>query len=393
MKKLHIIISSTSLLLLGTSSVFAEENITDTQNNPEIVETNSSTSTQILSATDDPTIVLSSSDTIETDLKDKLISDYISSSAILDDTKVDKEASSLTLSSYNPLSNEVQTIKANLILKNKNGKELAKYSKTISIRIDCPEGIKISVLNPTFYINYGDAFVYTSNLSIQSDSTGNLPVINETDNVDINKEGTYTCNIQGTNAKGDTAKVSYQVVVKKTEAQLQEEQRIKEQKEKEEAERKAEAERLEQQKILAEQQAQQAQARLQAAQLSPIATAGGTSDIVNYARQFIGCPYVWGGNDPSTGVDCSGFTKYVFAHFGITLNRIASDQAANGVQVSVENAQPGDLVIWSGHVGIYSGNGMMVNAENPGVGVRESSISNFMSGSSGYFMGYYRVIN
>lgn len=94
--------------------------------------------------------------------------------------------------------------------------------------------------------------------------------------------------------------------------------------------------------------------------------------IVAYASDFLGIPYVWGGNTPA-GFDCSGFTKYVFAHFGITLNRRASQQAMQGVPVSRDNLEPGDLVFFGNpvyHVGIYVGNGCFIHAPSTGDVVR-----------------------
>lgn len=92
------------------------------------------------------------------------------------------------------------------------------------------------------------------------------------------------------------------------------------------------------------------------------------SQIVSYAKQFLGVPYVYGGNGPSC-FDCSGFTSYVYRHFGYTLNRTASTQLSNGVAVSKSQLQPGDLVFFryntsypASHVGIYIGNGQFIHA-------------------------------
>jgi len=90
--------------------------------------------------------------------------------------------------------------------------------------------------------------------------------------------------------------------------------------------------------------------------------------VIAYASHFLGVPYVWGGTTPS-GFDCSGFTQYVFAHFGIGLPRIAEAQQNVGTLVSRANLQPGDLVFFGNpahHVGIYVGNGNMINAPHTG---------------------------
>lgn len=90
--------------------------------------------------------------------------------------------------------------------------------------------------------------------------------------------------------------------------------------------------------------------------------------IVALAKQYLGTPYVLVGNGPSS-FDCSGFTKYIYAQFGYTLNRTATDQLQNGVSVSRDELQPGDLVFFKyntskpvSHVGIYIGNGEFIHA-------------------------------
>lgn len=90
--------------------------------------------------------------------------------------------------------------------------------------------------------------------------------------------------------------------------------------------------------------------------------------IVALAEQYLGTPYVLGGNGPSS-FDCSGFTKYIYAQFGYSLNRTATDQLQNGVSVSRDELQPGDLVFFKyntskpvSHVGIYIGNGEFIHA-------------------------------
>ena len=106
---------------------------------------------------------------------------------------------------------------------------------------------------------------------------------------------------------------------------------------------------------------------------SAAVTTASRSALVAYAETFVGCPYVWGGTSPS-GFDCSGFVQYVFAHFGISLPRTSYAQAGVGTGVSLAAAQPGDIIIWDGHAGIYIGNNQVVNALNPSYGVCICSI-------------------
>ena len=103
-------------------------------------------------------------------------------------------------------------------------------------------------------------------------------------------------------------------------------------------------------------------------------------DIINYAMQFEGYPYVWGGDSPSTGFDCSGFVQYVYAHFGIDLPRTTFEQVNCGTPVSLSDVKPGDLVFempspeGPNHVGIYIGNGKILDAMDPQNGVTISPI-------------------
>ena len=98
------------------------------------------------------------------------------------------------------------------------------------------------------------------------------------------------------------------------------------------------------------------------------------ADVVAYAKQYLGCKYVYGGSTPS-GFDCSGFTSYVYKHFGYSLNRTSSGQRSNGVAVDKANLKAGDILCFNGHVGIYIGGGSFIHAANPSKGVIISSLS------------------
>ena len=97
------------------------------------------------------------------------------------------------------------------------------------------------------------------------------------------------------------------------------------------------------------------------------------SDVVSYACQFIGNPYVWGGESLTNGADCSGFIKSVYANFGISLPHSSVALQRAGSEVSYENAQPGDIICYAGHVAIYMGGGQIVHASSPATGIKTCS--------------------
>ena len=116
----------------------------------------------------------------------------------------------------------------------------------------------------------------------------------------------------------------------------------------------------------------------------PVSGKGAT--VVETAKKYIGCSYVYGASGPSS-FDCSGFTSYVFKQHGISLNRTAAGQYSNGVAVSRDQLQPGDLVMFGksgiNHVGIYIGGGQIVHAANKSRGVTTDTIN------SGYYNNNY----
>ena len=103
--------------------------------------------------------------------------------------------------------------------------------------------------------------------------------------------------------------------------------------------------------------------------------------VIDYACQFIGNPYVWGGTSLTEGADCSGFVQSVYAHFGISLPRTTWDMENVGVAVSYEQALPGDIVLYDGHVGLYMGDGTIVNAMNEadGIGICSATYTNIIT--------------
>ena len=155
-----------------------------------------------------------------------------------------------------------------------------------------------------------------------------------------------------------------------------------EQRKQEEENARLEAERLEQEKLEQEKLEQERQleiARNNELQSQTVVSVDANTDVASYALQFVGNPYVYGGTSLTNGTDCSGFVMSVYAAFGISLPRTTGGQAASGYGVSIDEAQPGDIVSYGyngyvSHSALYIGNGMIVHASTPELGIRVDSM-------------------
>lgn len=181
---------------------------------------------------------------------------------------------------------------------------------------------------------------------------------------------------------GNNAEEKAQKIIKKTSKEKEKEDKKLEKPE--EAFEYAESKEEEEERLKKEAEEAQEKAEEESQGEEPAGSSEGSGSgqaVVDYACQFIGNPYVWGGTSLTDGADCSGFVQSVYAHFGVSLPRTSGEQRGAGRAVSYSEAVPGDIVCYDGHVGIYMGDGQIVNAINSrrGIGILPATYTNIIT--------------
>lgn len=195
----------------------------------------------------------------------------------------------------------------------------------------------------------------------------------DADDVEITEEADaddemFSDGTESSTSGGDISAMANQIVAR-AEIQAQEYQQLKK-----EAKKYADAQEVARraQEIKEETARIRKQALKEAARRKEEKRVANRQAVADFAVQFVGNPYVWGGTSLTGGADCSGFTQSVYANFGVSLPRTSYEQQNAGTEVSYADAQPGDLICYGGHVAIYMGNGRIVHASNSVDGIKIS---------------------
>ena len=324
-------------------------------------------------------ISTSEADPIEK-LKEAVIENRAEKDETIDLEEVDLSRSYIDIDGLNTSKTGIQAVKVKVNLSMRQSEDV--YSQTsigysfiqdAVVKVTVNTAPKISLKSTAITVNNGDRFNPESFLAYANDSSGNLPALKITSDVDMNQDGEYTVVYTAVDQTGNSSTATLSVTVKTPQevidARIAAEEAAAEQ---------ARQEELERQRREEEERRRQA---MLAAASTPVVT-GDPSSVAGYAASFVGIvPYVWGGTTPA-GWDCSGFTQYVYAQFGVSLPHYSGSQANCGMYVdSLANAQPGDLLANGTHAAIYIGGGMVVNALNPYQGTQICSVSGAFGGA------------
>lgn len=217
---------------------------------------------------------------------------------------------------------------------------------------------------------YADDFSSGSSeveIEITEDEDEDADDVEITEDADANDE-MFSDGTESSTSGGDISAMANQIVAR-AEIQAQEYQQLKK-----EAKKYADAQEVARraQEIKEETARIRKQALKEAARRKEEKRVANRQAVADFAVQFVGNPYVWGGTSLTGGADCSGFTQSVYANFGVSLPRTSYEQQYAGTEVSYADAQPGDLICYGGHVAIYMGNGRIVHASNSVDGIKIS---------------------
>ncbi len=307
-------------------------------------------------------------------LKRQVIQDRSDYDAAVNLTTIDMDASTIYTNTFDRTQSGIQKVTIYISLARENADSIGyDFIQNAAVKMVKPNGPQVILKSPSITIDLNSTFSYADNIGyVSNNGISKLPVIKESDNVDTSTEGTYTCWMEFYDESGQKSEISYDVVVQKpVEVVRAEEEAAEAQRQAEEAARRAE-------EAAAAQAAQAASYFSSNIDISAFTATG--NSIVDYATQFIGCSYVWGGSTPA-GFDCSGFTQYVYGAFGYSMAHSSYAQETYGTIISPSDAQPGDLVTYTGHAAIYIGNGMIVHAMDPSHGVTISSMYGVSNGN------------
>ena len=218
---------------------------------------------------------------------------------------------------------------------------------------------------------YADDFSSGSSeveIEITEDEDEDADDVEITEDADADDE-MFSDGTESSTSGGDISAMANQIVAR-AEIQAQEYQQLKK-----EAKKYADAQEVARraQEIKEETARIRKQALKEAARRKEEKRVANRQAVADFAVQFVGNPYVWGGTSLTGGADCSGFTQSVYAQFGYSLPRTSYEQQNWGTEVSYADAQPGDLICYGGHVAIYMGNGQIVHASNSRDGIKISN--------------------
>lgn len=330
-------------------------------------------------------------------LKKELIAARVELDPSISSEKLDIGSSRIDLSGFDRNKTGLQTVNAQVYLDNDGNPSLSSsFTEKKTILVTKENAPQIQLKSDDVVVNNSDAWNPFYYISYINDDSKVLPAVKVEGKVDMSTDGDYPVTYTAVDQQGNTSEVSLTVKVRTPEevirAREEAERLAREEEERRIAEEQAAAQRAEEERRAQEEAAQQERAQAAAAAITYSAAPGSAtgSAIADSARAWAGVGYyVWGGENPATGADCSGFTQYIYSQYGISLPHNNLAQAAAGYPVSAAEAQPGDLVVWDAHVGIYTGNGYYVSALNPSIGIVEIPIS--ASSGSGSYWGIYRI--